>query len=81
MYFLPLHCFRASAFCFWLYTVRILAIDLRTILILQSLEAAPPDTLATRSCASSFFISSSSLSSSFEVLVRSSYALTRTIAG
>merc|ERR1719384_2389363 len=37
--FLPLHNLRASAFCFWLYTVRIRAMALRTILILASFEA------------------------------------------
>merc|ERR1719221_1671722 len=79
-YFLPLHSFRASAFCFWLYTVRIRAMALRTILILASLEAAPPATLATRSCPNSVFISSSSFISSFDVLERSSYAFTRTMA-
>merc|ERR1719222_276294 len=49
-YFLPLYSFRASCFCFWLYTVRIRAMDFLTILILASLDAAPPATLATRSC-------------------------------
>merc|ERR1719446_151666 len=78
-YFLPLYCFLASAFCFWLYTVRIRAIDFRTILILASFEAAPPATFATRSCESSVFISSSSFKSSLEVFERSSWAFTRTI--
>merc|ERR1719450_1760163 len=78
-YFLPLYCFLASAFCFWLYTVKMRAMDLRTTLILASFEAAPPETLATRSCASSAFISSSSLRSSLEVLERSSKALTFTM--
>merc|ERR1719473_1087304 len=81
IYFLPLYVLRASAFCFWLWTVRIRAIDLRTILILASFDAAPPATFATRNCASSFFISSRSLSNSFEVLERSSYALTRIVIG
>merc|ERR1719424_399523 len=79
VYFLPLYSLRASCFCFWLYTVRMRATDLRTILILASLEAAPPATLATRSWDSSVFISSSSFRSSLEVLERSSCALTRTI--
>merc|ERR1719277_2492052 len=80
VYFLPLHSLRASAFCFWLYTVRIRAIDFRTILIFASLEAAPPATLATRNCANSLFMSSSSFISSFEVFERSSYAFTFTMA-
>merc|ERR1719265_1124719 len=79
MYFLPLCSFRASCFCFWLYTVRIRATDLRTILIFASFDAAPPATLATRSCESSDFISSSSLRSSLEVFERSSCALTLTM--
>merc|ERR1719277_2951586 len=79
VYFFPLYCFRASAFCFWLYTVRIRAIDLRTTLIFASFDAALPATLATLNCESSFFISSSSFKSSFDVLDRSSYAFTRTI--
>merc|ERR1719160_278609 len=77
VYFFPLYCFRASAFCFWLYTVRIRAIDLRTTLIFASFEAAPPATLATRSWESSLLRSSSSFRSSLEVLERSSCALTR----
>ena len=49
--------------------------DLRTTPILASFDAAPPVTLATRSCASSFFSSSSVFSSSLLFLVRSSCAL------
>merc|ERR1719221_838701 len=78
-YFLPLHSLRASAFCFWLYTVRIRAMDLRTILIFANFDAAPPATLATRNWASSLFISSSSFNNSLEVFERSSYAFTRTM--
>ena len=67
-YFLPLYIFRASAFCFWLYTVRIRAIPFLTPLIFANLEAAPPETLATRSWDNSAFISSNSLRSSLDVL-------------
>merc|ERR1740139_1483384 len=55
VYFLPAYCLRASAFCFWLYTVRTRAMFLRTTLIFMSLEAAPPATFATRSWESSLF--------------------------
>merc|ERR1719277_1845971 len=79
VYFLPLHSLRASAFCFWLYTVRIRAMDFRTIFIFANFDAAPPATFATRNCASSLFMSSNSFSNSFEVLDRNSYAFTRTI--
>eukprot|EP00429_Kryptoperidinium_foliaceum_P013527 CAMPEP_0176043622 /NCGR_PEP_ID=MMETSP0120_2-20121206/21650_1 /TAXON_ID=160619 /ORGANISM="Kryptoperidinium foliaceum, Strain CCMP 1326" /LENGTH=108 /DNA_ID=CAMNT_0017377033 /DNA_START=213 /DNA_END=539 /DNA_ORIENTATION=- len=52
-----------------------------TTLILANFDAAPPETLATRSVASSAFMSSSSFSNSLEVFARSSYALSFVMAG
>ncbi|XP_074412627.1 protein SCAI isoform X2 [Zonotrichia albicollis] len=56
-------------------TVNTLAMDLRTTRILDSLEAAPPVTLATRSCDSSTLRSSSCFSSSSFFFPRRSRAL------
>ena len=43
----PLYSALTAALLFSVITVKCLAIDLRTVLILQILEAAPPATLAT----------------------------------
>merc|ERR1712131_64772 len=75
LYFLPLENFLRFSFYVWLMTVRTLAMDLRTTQILDSLEAAPPVTLATRSWDSSFFRSSSCFSSSSFFLPLRSLAL------
>merc|ERR1711976_643178 len=67
--------FRFS-FCVWLMTVRTRAIDFLTKRIFESLEAAPPVTLATRKFDNSCFNSFSCLSRSSFFLPLSSLAFT-----
>merc|ERR1719473_2489844 len=52
VYFFPAYSFRASSRLFCVYTVKTLAMLLRTVPILASFDAAPPVTFATRSCES-----------------------------
>merc|ERR1719367_654013 len=76
LYFFPLYSFLRFSFCFWCITMYTLAIDLRTTRILESLEAAPPVTVATLSSPNSVLSSSSCLVSSSFFLVRRTEHLT-----
>merc|ERR1719328_15551 len=72
LYFFPLYNFLRFSFCFWCITMWTRATDFLMTRILESLEAAPPVTLATRSWASSVLRSSSCLVSSSFFFLRSS---------
>merc|ERR1719354_1529698 len=79
LYFFPLKSLRRLSFWFWFITVRTRAMLLRTRRILESFDAAPPVTSATRRFESSSLKVDSCLESSSLLLVLISFAFARTI--